>query len=252
MDKDPRMRKSYLSSLARIAASSAIVAMSTLSFAAAPASDDQAAIAKFSVAQRTEVPGLTLQPGSYSIKVVDHLSDRYILRVDGANGSVHSTFIGLPNSTIRKGNTSGLINWDAGPVGQKAVRGYAFPGGTTVQFVYPKAEAVSLAKVNDSKVPAIDPASEGKVEANNLSKDDMEIVTLWMLSSTQVGPTDSAPEIKAERYQASASTPPAPHKTVIAVLPHTASFMPILFCIAIFSLVTATALRFFRFVATRS
>jgi hypothetical protein len=54
--------------------------------------------------------------------------------------------------------------------------------------------------LNSSKVPAIDPASEGKVEAKNLTKDDMEIVTLWMLSSTRVGPSDSVPEIKAELY----------------------------------------------------
>jgi hypothetical protein len=139
------MRYSNLPFLKAIAAGIAIVATSTLSFAAAPLSDSQPAFAKFSVAERTEVPGLTLQLGSYSIKVVDHLADRYIVRVDSANGSIHSTFMGLPNSTIRKANASGQISWEAGPDGQKALRGYTFPGGTTVQFVYPKAEAVSLA-----------------------------------------------------------------------------------------------------------
>jgi hypothetical protein len=246
------MRKFRLPSLNRLVASAAVIATSTLSFAAAPVSDNPPAVAKFSVAERTEVPGLTLQPGSYSIKVIDHLADRYIVRVDSANGNVHSTFIGLPNATMGKASASGLIKWGAGPEGQNAVRGYTFPGGTTVQFVYPKAEAVSIAKSNASKVPAIDPASEGKVEAKNLSKDDMEIVTLWMLSSTQVGPSDSAPEIKAERYQASASTPPPPRKPVITALPHTASFMPVLFCLAIISFVTAAVLRRFRLNATRS
>ena len=65
-------------------------------------------------------------------------------------------------------------------------------------------------------MPAIDPASEGKVKDASLSKDDLEVVTLWMLSSTQVG-TDNAkkPAIAAEKYQASnapavAATPTAP------------------------------------------
>jgi hypothetical protein len=106
--------------------------------------------------------------------------------------------------------------------------------------------------LNSSKVPAIDPASEGKVEAKNLTKDDMEIVTLWMLSSTRVGPSDSAPETKAERYQASATTPTAPRKTVISALPHTASFMPLVSCLGISSLIDAGFLRTSRAMATRS
>jgi hypothetical protein len=219
-----------------------IIGLSTLSFAA-PLNDDLNVSAKFSVTEQTQVPGLTLQPGTYSIKVVDQLSDRYIVRVESARGGVHSTFIGLPNAAIRKSSAAGKINWDASPSGEKVLRGYAFPGGTTVQFVYPKAEAVSLAKVNGSQVPAIDPASEGKVDAKNLSKNDMEIVTLWMLSSTQVGPTDKAPEIKAERYQASQSTPPAPHKPAIKALPHTASSMPLILLLGVSALAIAMLLR---------
>ena len=79
-----------------------------------------------------------------------------------------------------------------------------------VEFVYPKAEAVAIAKSNQSKVPAIDPASEGKVADKSLSKDDMEVVTLWLLSSTTVGPNDTTPAIKAEKYQQVASNEPPP------------------------------------------
>ena len=79
-----------------------------------------------------------------------------------------------------------------------------------VEFVYPKADAVAIAKSNQSKVPAIDPASEGKVADKNLSQDDMEVVTLWLLSSTTVGPNDSAPAIKAEKYQQVATNEPPP------------------------------------------
>jgi hypothetical protein len=221
----------------------AISGVSTLALAAPPSSDDPNVSAKFSVTERTQVPGMTLQPGTYSIKVIDHLSDRYIVRVDNANGSTHSTFLGVPNPAIRKASATGKINWEAGSDGEKALRGYAFPGGTTVQFVYPKAEAVSLAKANTSKVPAIDPASEGKVEAKNLTKDDMEIVTLWMLSSTQVGPSDKTPEIKAERYQASGSAPPTPRKPAINALPHTAGLLPLIILCGCLSLCIAAFIR---------
>ena len=181
---------------------------------------------KFTVTQTTIVPGMTLQPGSYSIKVLDHLQDRYIVRIDDAAGSNHSTFIGVQDPKIKTGKT-GVVNWSAGPDGNTALRGYAFGSSApAVEFVYPKADAVAIAKLNASKVPAIDPASEGRpAEVSGLSKEDMEIVTLWLLSSSTVGPTDTAPSIKAEKLQQVASVS-KPQKPVISKLPHTASLLP--------------------------
>ena len=132
---------------------------------------------QFTVTEQTKVPGLTLKPGTYSIRVVDHLSDRLIVRVDGTQGDAHSTFLGIQNGKITKPSSSGPVVWTKSPKGGTILRGFEFPGGgSVVEFVYPKAEAVSIATVNDSKVPAIDPASEGKVADKGLSKDDLEVV----------------------------------------------------------------------------
>lgn len=207
--------------------------------------------AKFNVSQQTEVPGMTLQPGAYSIRVVDHLADRLIVRIDGPSGGTHSTFIGLPNTDLPK-SSSGIIAFDSGPDGGSAARGFSFPGGKTVEFVYPKADAVSLAKLNGTKVVAIDPASEGRVvnSTSGLSKDDMEVVTLWTLSSTKVSPNDAAPAIKAARYQAPPSdqvasvAPARKPKPVIARLPHTGSSLPLIALLMVFSLLGALGLRF--------
>ena len=181
---------------------------------------------KFTVSQQTIVPGMTLQPGTYSIKVLDHLQDRYIVRIDDAAGSAHSTFISVQDPKLKTGKT-GVVNWGAGPDGSTALRGYAFGSSSpALEFVYPKADAVAIAKLNASKVPAIDPASEGRpAEVSGLSKEDMEIVTLWLLSSSTVGPTDTAPSIKAEKLQQVASVT-KPQKPVISRLPHTASLLP--------------------------
>ena len=109
----------------------------------------------------------------------------------------------------------------AGKGGHAALRGFKFQDGSTAEFVYPKAEAVSLAKANGTTIPAIDPASEGRPDASKLSHTDMEMVTLWMLTPTRVG-ADNQPGIQAARYQApaassaasssvaSVSTPPPP------------------------------------------
>ena len=182
--------------------------------------------ANFTVSQQTLVPGMTLQPGSYSIKVLDHLQDRYIVRIDDASRNQHSTFISVQDPKVKSAGKTGAVPWSAGPDGNSALRGFSFGSNTPpLEFVYPKADAVALAKVNDSKVPAIDPASEGRpAEVSGLSKEDMEIVTLWLLSSSTVGPTDTAPTIKAEKMQQVASNKPP--KPVIDRLPHTASALP--------------------------
>ncbi len=249
---------------------------------AARAVDPTGASATFTVTQQTKVPGETLKPGDYTIRIVDHLSDRLIVRVDSANGKTHSTFLGLQGSDVSRPSAPGAVAWEN--TSQKAtyLKGFLFPNmNSVVEFVYPKEDAVAIAKSNQSKVPAIDPASEGKVADKGLSKDDMEVVTLWLLSATTVGPNDSVPAIKAEKYQQVASNEPPPqpaqqvqqanqganyaagstptdtasaapvrapraHKPVVAALPHTASAMPIVWLLGVLSLFGALTMRFAR------
>jgi len=187
--------------LKSLVCAASLLAGSAMMYAAEPAAS------QFTISEQSKVPGLTLKPGTYSIRVVDHLSDRLIVRVDSAQGDAHTTFLGIQNGNIAKPSASGPVVWTKSPKGGTILRGFEFPGGgSVVEFVYPKADAVSIAKVNDSKVPAIDPASEGKVADKGLSKDDLEVVTLWLLSSTTVGPKDG-PGIQAEKYQAPAQAP---------------------------------------------
>ena len=199
--------------------------------------------ANFTVSQQTLVPGMTLQPGSYSIKVLDHLQDRYIVRIDNASGNEHSTFISVQDPKVKSAGKTGAVPWSSGPDGNSALRGFTFGSNTPpLEFVYPKADAVAIAKLNDSKVPAIDPASEGRpAEVSGLSKEDMEIVTLWLLSSSTVGPSDTAPTIKAEKMQQVASNHPP--KPVIEKLPHTASDLPAVLLTGLIAAGGATYLR---------
>ena len=174
--------------------------------------------AKLDVAQPTGIPGATLTPGAYTIRVVDHLSDRYILRVDGPGSESRQSFLGIPTSTLKGG--PGKIVWSQGTQKQTYLKGWNFAGTAGVlEFVYPKDEAVAIAKANGAHVAAIDPESEGRT-SNGLSKQDMQMVTLWLLSPTRVGPGDASGGIKAERYAQVAKVTQRP---VVAALPHTAS-----------------------------
>ncbi len=167
---------------------------------------------QFQIKEKTEVPNVTLTPGSYSIRILDHLRDRVILQVSGKNNHVEATFLAVPASTMASAPV-GPIAYGAGPKGKAAMKGFAFPGGTAVEFVYPKNDAVSIAQANGTRVMAIDPASEGRVPAPKLNQNDMQMITLWMLEPSRVGPGDAKPTIAASRYQAPQPAPvaaPAP------------------------------------------
>ena len=256
-----------LTFLGTFALSCAALSASPMMAAGTSSADPGLPSASFSVQNSTQIPGKTLKSGTYSIRIVDHLHDRMIISVEQANGKA-TVFLALPTSSLAKPSTGGAILVKGGPDAKAALRGFAFPDGTVAEFVYPKAEAVSLAKANDTTIPAIDPASEGKsASPGGLSSQDMQEVTLWMLTPTTVGPNDTTAAIKAERYQqtATASTPtttpvrpsgsgagvarsqqvasasvptppPTPRvKPVVAVLPHTASMMPLTLLMGLFA-----------------
>ncbi len=190
--------------------------------------------ADFKVSQMTAVPGKTLAPGEYSIRVLDHLSDRYILRVDSANGAGHTLFIGIPSTSL---SGKGEIAWQTPAEGAQYIRGWKFASLPPLEFAYPKNDAVAVAKANGAQVPAIDPESDDMVSAANLSPDEMHIVTLWLLTPTAVGPKAPA-GIQAKRLTELASA-----RKPTGKLPHTASDLPLFALLGAFSLAGAFGLR---------
>jgi LPXTG-motif cell wall-anchored protein len=206
--------------------------------------------AQFNLSQQTMVPGVTLQPGSYSIHVLDHLKDRFIVRIDKDGGEAQTTFIGVPANRALSQATGGAVSWTTAPDGKAALRGFVFAkGGLSLEFVYPKEDAVALAKLNGSQVPAVDPASEGHApEISGLNKEEMELITLWMLTPTHVGSAaGDHVQIKADKLTQMASAKPP-----IATLPHTGSLMPVIFLIGLVMMMGACLLGMIRVSAQRS
>ena len=262
-------------------ASVALVLATSLVTMALPA--QSATPSTFSIAKKTQIPGDALKPGTYSIQILDHLSDRMVVRVESPEGKQHTVFLAVPSSGKGITSSSGAVIWKSDVNGLAAMRGFAFPTGYTVEFVYPKAVAAELAKANTDRVIAIDPQSEGRPALHKMSPEDLQMVNLWLLSLTTVGPGDKTPAILAERYQARtteqtftasatparelSSTPvvgttevaelakpqvgfaqaarvPTPKRhPAIAALPHTGSSLPLIVLAGLFALATAAAIR---------
>ena len=235
----------------------------------------QTASAPLQISQKTEAPGVSLSPGSYTIRIADHLNDRIIVQLQKSGSQNVATLLAYPNSAL-SGSGTGPVLFGTGLNSKPTLRGFAFPNGSVVEFVYPQGDAVTLAKANSVKVMAVDPASEGRPKLPQLTQSDMNEVTLWMLTPTPVQPGAPA-GIQAARYQAPtsagavsgttetaaapqpyqnaspapASSPapvqvasnPRPHiRPAVKQLPHTASNLPMIALTGLLSLGLASGL----------
>ena len=169
----------------------ALAMLTPLSLTAKAANADSSKLdgdsAKFTVSQETMVPGTTLKPGSYTIRVIDHLQDRMIIKVEGAAGANHTLFLAVPSHELKAAGNSGPVPYGSAPSGKAALRGFVFNAKTDVEFIYLRMMPSHFAKLNDNKVIAVDPGSEGKAaDIASLNHDEMKMVTLWMLTPQTV------------------------------------------------------------------
>ena len=125
------------------------------------------------------------------------------MRVEDQAGDVLAMFLAVEDQQLADRAGTGMIPWNGSDSGTKRyMRGWAFPENKlALEFVYPKTEAVAIAQMNHARVAAIDPASDGLVLNTGLSKEDLQIVTLWMLTPTHVGLGDHRPGVAGARYQ---------------------------------------------------
>jgi hypothetical protein len=220
----------------------ALLFVGTLPFVGTVARSAETESQTFSVPQTWNVPAATLPPGSYTIRVVDHTGDRSIVSIENASGSVHSTFVAVPDAKLAA-PSSGPLMW-----GNNYVRGWRFPGAPTVmEFAYPKTVAVSLARQEKVPVLAVDPDSEGMKPVPNAlaSKQDMEVVSLWLLSANRVVADSGEAEIQAVRYNPGTNAPRPKHVAAVTDkrLPKTASHAPLLALLGCLCFAAALSLR---------
>ena len=262
----------------------AILAASTMALAAPAANDFAGATANFTLDHHAQVPGETLKAGDYTIHVVDQLSDRMIVRVDNTASKEHAIFLAVPSARLNEGGAAGPVTWTSELDGHAAMRGFSFPNGSTVEFVYPKLAAVQLAKKNQAKVVAIDPDSQELPALKKMTKDDLQIVHLWTLSLTTIGNEKKPNAVLAQHFQPSTDLPvvastvapprpvtaqtqpvqvasvdpsegqiwndtPAarPRRAAMTALPKTASSLPVIALFGLLSLLAAGAVRLYRF-----
>ncbi len=110
----------------------------------------------WNLAEPTEVPGMTLEPGKYMIKVIDLWETRMIVQVTNAEQSkVFATVVAIPNYRTKSTGEGEFTYFQRAEGHPQALKSWFYPANNYgVEFVYPKAEAIRIAQAAKEPVYA--------------------------------------------------------------------------------------------------
>ena len=134
-------------------------ALIAVMFTASNATADQwNKLTRLDIDETIQVPGATLPPGKYVVKLADSPSNRHIVRFFNEDQSkVLATVLAVPNQKMQPSGETQL-GWYETPAGEPpALRSWFYPGDTFgQQFVYPKEQANKIAGRSKRNVPTMD------------------------------------------------------------------------------------------------
>jgi len=111
-----------------------------------------------------QIPSTTLQPGTYTIKLMDSSSDRHIVTVWNEDGTrLITTILAIPNYRLQPTGKTKFTFWETPADQPTALRAWFYPGDNFGQeFAYPKAKAQQLSAVTHTEVPTLESRDESK------------------------------------------------------------------------------------------
>src|SRR5882672_767594 len=187
---------------------------------------------KITFPEAVQVPGKVLPAGTYIFKLLDSPSNRHIVQIFNADHtSLITTVLAIPNERLEPAGKT-ILKYDERPSGQPiALAAWFYPGDNFGQeFVYPKAEAEQLSRLNKREVPSLESREEKNETEAAQSKPEPANPPAEAKQETQPAPS---PVPKAENAQVSTR----------AELPHTASLLPLIGLIGVSLLGVAALLR---------
>lgn len=195
----------------------ALLVTSVIGLIAIPAAkaDDWDKNTKITVNEPVRLPTMVLQPGNYSLRLLEDAGNRHVVQVRDENGKGLGIILALPNyRLVPKGKTV-LEYWETPPGQPRAIRAWFFPGDNFGQeFIYPKSEARQIAGYTGGTVP--DNSSDLKT-AKVENFDESNSTPPSTAANTTPAPPQTAASTDVDRNTVQPVSPvPAPAPTVIA------------------------------------
>jgi hypothetical protein len=183
-----------------------------------------------------EIPGRVLDAGTYVFKLVDSQADRNIVQVfNKRENVVYGTFLTIPDYRLKPSGKT-IITFEERAAGApEAVRAWFYPGQNYGhQFVYPKAKALELAKLNRQPVPSMPTELAPNTTMPATTMQEPHVVAMKRAPLKAQQPTEEEVEI-SEVFPVQAELP--------ARLPKTASALPLVALIGLLAFGGARLLR---------
>lgn len=200
-----------------------------------------------------QMPNTTLQPGTYTLKLLDSTSNRHIVSVWDRDGMrLVTTVLATPNYRLQPTGKSAFSFWETPADQPPALRAWFYPGDNFGQeFAYPKAKAQEIAMLNrgatppttdDSRFATREPAAEPEPEPTPAPAPEPTPAPAPLAAAPEPPAPAPAPAAAAAAEPAPAGEPQAPATPEAtsgsSSLPQTASSWYTLFFIGVTAAVT--------------
>lgn len=198
----------------------------------------------FTFSGPVEIPGQTLPAGTYVFKLHNSASNRHIVQVFNKDENhVFGTFLAIPDYRLRP-SSEPIINFHERAAGSPvAVKAWFYPGRTYGhEFVYPKSEAVALARAYNTPVPAMPTELTPDTIKPDATMDGPQVEameTAPLMAEKPTGEEADLAQIFLVSFTQAAVRPAGLPET----LPTTATSLPLIGLIGLLSLGTALGLR---------
>jgi hypothetical protein len=196
-----------------------------------------------------EVPGLTLQPGTYVFKLMDSTSNRNIVQIfDQDETHLYATILAIPDYRLEPADQT-VVMFSERPSGSpQAVQAWFYPGDNYGQaFVYPESRALELAKATNRSIPTMPSETSSTLTTPAQSSEESQVETMKNAEVGSVGPSGEETEVSqgTPESQTQPQTQPSEAEKSTSELPKTASPVPLVALIGMLLVASATALRVF-------
>jgi hypothetical protein len=124
-----------------------------------------------------QIPGTTLPAGSYVFKLADIPGNRHVVQVfDKDEKKIYATMLAMPNQRMTPTDKPVVLFSERASGSPQAVKVWYYPGDTIGnEFVYPKSQAMKIARESHTRVLATN--DEPKASANAPGEIPVEMKT---------------------------------------------------------------------------
>jgi hypothetical protein len=170
-----------------------------------------------------QLPSTTLQPGTYTLKLLDSQSDRHIVTVwDKDEKHLITTILAIPNYRLKPTGHSKFTFWETETGQPAALRAWFYPGDNFGQeFAYPKAKADVLSAASHTQVPTLT-AQEDKKYGSEESNDNNTTAS----AAPAPAPTETTPAPASTEPTPAPAPEPAPAPVAAAPAPTPSTTAP--------------------------